>query len=67
MIAEIDLYFQTLVQLAMQQQYILAQQQQLAAMPGVFLPNPYVITAPNAGGKFGKFAATTVMLSCAIL
>lgn len=38
------------VQLAMQQQYILAQQQQLAAMPGVFLPNPYVITTPNASG-----------------
>ncbi|XP_039253877.2 pumilio homolog 1-like isoform X1 [Styela clava] len=37
------------VQLAMQQQYFLAQQQQLAAMPGVFLPNPYVIAAPNAG------------------
>lgn len=36
----------------MQQQYILAQQQQLAAMPGVFLPNPYVITTPNASGMY---------------
>lgn len=47
-----SVFFQSLaVQLAMQQQYILAQQQQLAAMPGMFLPNPYVITA-NAGGWF---------------
>lgn len=43
--------FQSLaVHLAMQQQYMLAaQQQQLAAMPGVFLPNPYIIAAPNTG------------------
>lgn len=41
-------------QLAVQQQYMLAAQQQQLAMPGVFLPNPYIIAGPPGNPAAGK-------------